>query len=441
MEHLKQNIQTIKDNIETIETFITDSNNNNAPQNTTTTKPIDHNTFIMKKELTFKFGIDTIVPFNNFKNTYLINNKYIWNFDTDSELHVFDNENNIRIDNKTCYIINHQMEKLNFFVYDYPHLYYFTDGGVSINSKDQLIKNVRVYKYENGKFLLVTSDKIMVPNMTHIMRLNDDIIFYDVTVMNYTFKNKSTYTFADLDCVLYPPLDDKTMLITKVNLQTLKIKSIDALAILNPIFPNIGNGYATYLKHLLDNDLETKLQLKMFMYPNKIVFDFTGHNKDMLKKQIHSTNTAISNKDFKFMHVPLLVNDSIVILLQKTHYVFYDIINDKIIQTISYKSDIEISAPSNPNIKTKIISPVVRFANNKFIVTHASGENDIYVLKDSNDIARENECVVCFHHTDKQFALVPCGHTQYCIDCIADVALKECHICKKTVQASIKIFN
>ena len=57
----------------------------------------------------------------------------------------------------------------------------------------------------------------------------------------------------------------------------------------------------------------------------------------------------------------------------------------------------------------------------------------------SNDNALiENQCCVCFEHTNKDMALVPCGHRQYCACCIS--TMKICPYCNTDVTSIIKIF-
>jgi len=57
-------------------------------------------------------------------------------------------------------------------------------------------------------------------------------------------------------------------------------------------------------------------------------------------------------------------------------------------------------------------------------------------LKES--IPEQHRCCICFGYTDKKKACVPCGHTQYCDNCIGE--LKKCAICRKDVTSSIPLF-
>lgn len=62
----------------------------------------------------------------------------------------------------------------------------------------------------------------------------------------------------------------------------------------------------------------------------------------------------------------------------------------------------------------------------------------IYKLLTDDDIPDEEKCVICFNRTKKNQALVPCGHTQYCEDCINKI--KKCSLCKTPIDKIIKIF-
>ena len=51
----------------------------------------------------------------------------------------------------------------------------------------------------------------------------------------------------------------------------------------------------------------------------------------------------------------------------------------------------------------------------------------------------ENQCVICFGYTGKNNVLVPCGHTQYCVQCIDSI--KECSICRSVVMQKVAVYN
>ncbi len=58
-------------------------------------------------------------------------------------------------------------------------------------------------------------------------------------------------------------------------------------------------------------------------------------------------------------------------------------------------------------------------------------------LKDS--IPVEHQCCICFGFTDKKTICVPCGHAQYCSQCIKK--LSKCAICRETVTSVVKTYS
>lgn len=56
-------------------------------------------------------------------------------------------------------------------------------------------------------------------------------------------------------------------------------------------------------------------------------------------------------------------------------------------------------------------------------------------LRDS--VPLENQCCICFGYTEKKQLCVPCGHRQYCIDCIKKINV--CSLCKANIDQVIKI--
>lgn len=58
-------------------------------------------------------------------------------------------------------------------------------------------------------------------------------------------------------------------------------------------------------------------------------------------------------------------------------------------------------------------------------------------LKDS--IPVEHQCCICFGYTDKKTICVPCGHAQYCCQCIKK--LSKCAICRESVTSVVKTYS
>ena len=78
------------------------------------------------------------------------------------------------------------------------------------------------------------------------------------------------------------------------------------------------------------------------------------------------------------------------------------------------------------------------FQNENIIVVKKKDKQEIYKLKDLNDLPDDKKCVVCFDLTERKHALVPCGHTQFCKSCIEK--FKDCPVCRESVSSFIKIY-
>ncbi len=55
----------------------------------------------------------------------------------------------------------------------------------------------------------------------------------------------------------------------------------------------------------------------------------------------------------------------------------------------------------------------------------------------SNEI--QSECIICLHSNNDKYALVPCGHTNICSNCLNDNIIK-CPTCHTTIITKIKLF-
>lgn len=65
-------------------------------------------------------------------------------------------------------------------------------------------------------------------------------------------------------------------------------------------------------------------------------------------------------------------------------------------------------------------------------------EENARMKKELDSIPIEYQCCICLSFTAKKQICVPCGHAQYCEDCI--VKIKNCSICKKEIDKVIRIF-
>ena len=101
---------------------------------------------------------------------------------------------------------------------------------------------------------------------------------------------------------------------------------------------------------------------------------------------------------------------------QGNNTIWYNYVEDKIIHTFSHY----ISIYDN------------------VILEHKSDNSILYKILDDDDIPEEEQCIICYKRTLRKKILIPCGHTQYCKDCITKI--KTCSLCRKNISNIIDIF-
>jgi len=117
----------------------------------------------------------------------------------------------------------------------------------------------------------------------------------------------------------------------------------------------------------------------------------------------------------------------LMFIIGNTELIIYDYNDNKELETIQCSK-----------------TPVIQYqqCDNYYIVN--TGKNLLfYKFIDEDDIPQENKCVICFSQTDRKRALVPCGHTQLCNDCIEETKkglLKTCPLCRNDIDSVIKIY-
>jgi hypothetical protein len=144
------------------------------------------------------------------------------------------------------------------------------------------------------------------------------------------------------------------------------------------------------------------------------------------------TNKTYCNQ--KYECVPggpqLSLSDShpgLMFIIGNTELIIYDYNDNKELETIQCSK-----------------TPVIQYqqCDNYYIVD--TGKNLLfYKFIDEDDIPKDNKCVICFSQTDRKSALVPCGHTQLCNDCIERTKkglLKTCPLCRSDIDSVIKIY-
>lgn len=67
-----------------------------------------------------------------------------------------------------------------------------------------------------------------------------------------------------------------------------------------------------------------------------------------------------------------------------------------------------------------------------------SKTNGSYVLYETKE---EVECSICLEPIEEIRALVPCGHTNLCVNCYKQKNIKQCPLCRGNVLMQIKVFK
>lgn len=112
--------------------------------------------------------------------------------------------------------------------------------------------------------------------------------------------------------------------------------------------------------------------------------------------------------------------------------IIYDYINNKELDTIV-------------NINSAIIH---HKGGNYYTIQNGSKTGNTFIGKTTSlynfikedDIPDENKCVICFSNTSRKKVLVPCGHTQFCEECLDNIELRNCPLCREYIEKIIKLF-
>jgi len=77
---------------------------------------------------------------------------------------------------------------------------------------------------------------------------------------------------------------------------------------------------------------------------------------------------------------------------------------------------------------TQILNNITNFRN---IVNDKGGDSS------EDNIIESRECCICFTCIKEDYALSPCGHTQFCKECIN---FDKCPICKVKIDRVIRLY-
>jgi len=61
--------------------------------------------------------------------------------------------------------------------------------------------------------------------------------------------------------------------------------------------------------------------------------------------------------------------------------------------------------------------------------------------KNSDDKIISKECVICFEKVHILYVVVPCGHTSACLECLTNLKMNRCPICKTDMEKYVKVYD
>jgi hypothetical protein len=263
-------------------------------------------------------------------------------------------------------------------VYDDKYVYSFPHIVIKkCNIVDKLIY-LQLYTYDGNKFIM--RKVITINNYGHCTLVNQTFLFYD---LEHLEKSGNTWTSTySKKC----PNNE----IVLVNIPDLTIAKIPAEFV-------VAIKKTSYISRWTKSNPLIKNRMIMLDNGNQfILFDII---LQMALKKFE--------KDVSMVSVPFRKNDNSSYFIDD----FYHLV---------IQSGIEYS--------------------NGMIVHYHNDIVKIYELFDGNELV-QNECIVCFNHSDLDYVLVPCGHRKYCRNCIQKIPHDKCAICGQYIESVVKIFD
>ncbi len=144
-----------------------------------------------------------------------------------------------------------------------------------------------------------------------------------------------------------------------------------------------------------------------------------------------------------------IATKKLIVLESKTQIILYCTITDrknvidKQINGITYCGN--VIYPAKPGVmEYREGSEITQLGDNYIAITmHTENKAQymslLYKLIEDTDVDEKDQCCVCFHFTEKNKALIPCGHTQFCEKCIG--VLKKCPLCEKEISSILPIYK
>ena len=165
------------------------------------------------------------------------------------------------------------------------------------------------------------------------------------------------------------------------------------------------------------------------------MFKFSVNTKYYRPLILLNLNTGVlfyKNNDVKNIR-SIFLNSYIIFQYNDSINVIYDYQNKK--EILKVKGIIRNKNEMCSNIKNYNYTIL---DDESVIVVYTKNKQEVYKFKDIDELPDDKKCVVCFGLTERNKAIVPCGHTQFCKNCINK--FKECPICRKDVSCVIKIY-
>lgn len=145
-----------------------------------------------------------------------------------------------------------------------------------------------------------------------------------------------------------------------------------------------------------------------------------------------------------------IASKQLVALESKTQIILYCAMTgkkniiDKQINGVLYCG--KLNHPARPDMmEYREKSTIDQLGENYIMITmytenYAQSATLLYkLIEDTEDVDEKDQCCVCFHFTEKNKALIPCGHTQFCEKCIG--TLKKCPLCEKEISSILPIYK
>lgn len=179
------------------------------------------------------------------------------------------------------------------------------------------------------------------------------------------------------------------------------------------------------------------------VYDNRL---FCSHNEGV---NIYDALDGRLIESFFAQMVGIRGPKKMVVLESKTQIILYCTITDrknvidKQINGVAYYGN--VIYPAKPGVMEHRESSHITQLSDNYIAIMMHTENKtqcvslLYKLIEDTDVDEKDQCCVCFHFTEKNKALIPCGHTQFCETCIG--VLKKCPLCEKEISNILPIYK